>query len=297
MISVIMSLYNETPEQLNGSIGSILAQTYKDFEFIIVVDNPSDKWRIDLVKSFKDRRIKTIINQKNIGLVKSLNKALKMCKGEYVARMDADDYSYPNRLERQLAYLNEKNLDLCGSNITMFNNDGDIKTTSLPEDNDRVARVLRYRNCIAHPSFFAKRIVYDHLNGYNEVPYCEDYDFLCRASKAGFVIGNCGETLLKYRVNESGISKTNEFKQMATADYVSKWYRKNDADIDLQELSTYIKTKRFERVCERYKRATITKNKFLCFKSRKSIRFIYYLLRYVLYVDIFIKDVYARVVG
>lgn len=291
-----MSLYNETPEQLKESIGSILAQTYEEFEFIIVIDNPSEKWRIDLVKSFKDRRIKTIINQRNLGLVKSLNKALKVCKGEFIARMDADDFSYPDRLERQLDYLSNNKLDLCGSNITLFNDNSYIKTTSLPEDSGSISKVLKYRNCVAHPSFFAKRIVYNRLNGYKDVPYCEDYDFLCRACKAGFIVGNCGETLLKYRVNENGVSKTNEFKQMAIADYVSKWYRKKDADIDLQELATYIKTKRFERVCKKYKRITIAKNKFLYYKSKNDIRCIIYLFKYAVNIRNLFQSIYVRMV-
>ncbi len=100
-ISVIMSVYKEPEEQLRSSIESILKQTYSNFEFIIILDNPEEKWREDLINSYHDNRIKFYVNEKNFGLTNSLNKALTYATGDYVARMDADDISMPDRLQNK----------------------------------------------------------------------------------------------------------------------------------------------------------------------------------------------------
>src|SRR4030042_6096810 len=115
-ISVIMSVYNGLPlgpqpktktassAYLKEAVESILNQTYRNFEFIIVDDASRDKsW--DYLKSLKDRRIKLIRNKKNLGLAASLNIALRQAQGDYVARMDADDISLPNRFEEQIYFL------------------------------------------------------------------------------------------------------------------------------------------------------------------------------------------------
>ena len=106
-ISVIMSAYN-SEETIKETINSILNQTYKDFELIIVNDKSTDNTE-SIIKSFKDERIKLINNKKNLGLPASLNKAIKVAKGKYVARMDADDVMLHGRLEKQLAF----NLIVC----------------------------------------------------------------------------------------------------------------------------------------------------------------------------------------
>src|SRR3990167_10971452 len=105
-ISVIMSVYNGMPF-LKEAVASILKQTYRNFEFIIVDDGSRDKsW--EYLKSLKDTRIKLLKNGRNLGLAASLNKALKKAKGDFIARMDADDVSFPQRLETQIKFL-EKN--------------------------------------------------------------------------------------------------------------------------------------------------------------------------------------------
>ena len=98
-ISVIMSTYKEPIEWIRRAIESILNQTYKNLEFIIVVDAPTYKELISLLNNYKDKddRVKVVVNDSNIGLVESLNKALSLCNGSYVARMYADDKSLPER--------------------------------------------------------------------------------------------------------------------------------------------------------------------------------------------------------
>lgn len=103
-ISVIMSTFNEKLEWVKEAIDSIINQTYRNIEFIIIVDNPNNIELKNMLEQYciEDDRIKIIVNEFNIGLVKSLNKALKICSGEFIARMDADDISVKYRLEKQL---------------------------------------------------------------------------------------------------------------------------------------------------------------------------------------------------
>ena len=105
-ITVLMSVYNTPIEQLKQAIESILNQTYINFEFLIICDGIKNE-DIDFIKGFKDERITLEINDKNIGLVKSLNKGLKIAKGKYIARMDTDDIAYPDRLEKEIKFMKE----------------------------------------------------------------------------------------------------------------------------------------------------------------------------------------------
>ena len=132
MISVIMSTYNETAGELHGSINSILKQSYQDMEFIIINDNPERDDLKEILKSYEnsDARISVIENKKNIGLAASLNAGIKKAKGEYIARMDADDISLPHRLEKELDFLKKNDLDLVSCFVIRMDEDG----RELPAD-------------------------------------------------------------------------------------------------------------------------------------------------------------------
>ena len=106
LVSVIMSVYNTEEHFLRGAIESILVQTYKNFEFIIVDDASEIRYK-DILHSYQDKRIQILQNGRNKGLTESLNRALDVCKGDYIARMDSDDINLPERIERQVKYLEE----------------------------------------------------------------------------------------------------------------------------------------------------------------------------------------------
>ena len=103
-VSVLMPVYRTNEEYLREAISSILAQTYSDFEFLILDDCPEDDREL-IVKSYKDRRIKYLRNETNMGISESRNKLVDMARGEYLAVMDHDDVSLPERLEKQVNYL------------------------------------------------------------------------------------------------------------------------------------------------------------------------------------------------
>src|SRR5699024_8998237 len=109
IVSVIMSVYNTKIDYLSDSIESILNQTFKDFEFIIINDN-SNTAVTEYLNSIRDKRVRIFHNEVNVGLTKNLNYGVKQANGKYIARMDADDISHLNRLKKQVLFL-EKNLD------------------------------------------------------------------------------------------------------------------------------------------------------------------------------------------
>ena len=121
LVSVIMSTYNESEEYIRASVGSILDQSLRDLELIVVVDNPNNEQAVRTVESFakNDGRVVVLRNEKNLGLVKSLNKAIGEAKGEVLARMDADDIAVSHRLEMQLSYMKREQADILGA-VTQY---------------------------------------------------------------------------------------------------------------------------------------------------------------------------------
>ncbi|EQC58542.1 hypothetical protein N219_11235 [Limosilactobacillus fermentum MTCC 8711] len=135
-ISVVMSVYNERPEQVRQSVEAILGQTYLPTEFIIVLDNPNQNDLKALLQIYDQQNdiIKLVFNRENIGLAASLNKAIKLANGELIARMDADDISEPKRLELELKELKRRSLDLVSGNIVYIDESGSVtgKKSAIP---------------------------------------------------------------------------------------------------------------------------------------------------------------------
>ena len=107
-ISVLMTVYKENEEELKESFESIINQTYKNLEIIVVIDFPDEIWRKEFIEQYNDKRVKVILNEENIGLPLSLNKALEVATGDYYARMDSDDISTLDRFEKQLKYIEKE---------------------------------------------------------------------------------------------------------------------------------------------------------------------------------------------
>lgn len=266
MISVIMSVYNESENYLRLSIESILAQTIENFEYIIVLDNPENKIAKSVLNEYaiKDKRIKLLFNKKNLGLTRSLNKALEYAEGEFIARMDADDISEKDRFEKEYQYLCVNKLDIVGCSLRRISETGNIinKHTNPSYSPACIKKLLKYDDCVAHPSWFAKRNVYDKLMGYREISCCEDYDFLLRAIHENFRIGICGEVLLNYRINTRGISRTNGLRQMLSANYLAK----NEVrinDISQFEIDQYLKSKLTSKSETSYEKSITLLNKII----------------------------------
>ena len=197
-ISIIMSVYNGMP-YLKEAIESILIQTYRNFEFIIVDDASKDNtW--PYLKSLRDKRIKLIKNKKNLGLAASLNKALKKAQGDYIARMDADDVSLSTRLETQLRFLEKNsNIDICGSFVEVIDERGKlIGKIKKPTLDSQIKKKLFWLTPLLHPTWFARKELFIKLKGYDpEWDYVEDFEFLTRAKD--YKMANIPKNLVLFR--------------------------------------------------------------------------------------------------
>ena len=118
-ISVVMPAYN-AENYIREAIDSILAQTFRDFEFLIIDDGSTDH-TVEIIRSYSDSRIRLYQNERNMGVAATLNRGLDLARGEYIARMDADDISLPERFAKQAAYMDaHPDVAVCGSNIILF---------------------------------------------------------------------------------------------------------------------------------------------------------------------------------
>lgn len=215
-ITVLMSVYN-SQEFLKDAIESILNQTFKDFEFLIIDDGSNDK-SLEIISSYHDRRIVLINNEMNMGLAKSLNKGLHLAKGKYIARMDADDIALPFRLDRQFTFMEENTeVDICGSWVQTIG-DGVENIWRHPTSNDEIKVQLLFNSALVHPSvFMRKKSIFDKGLFYNEsIKRAQDYELWSRVAITG-EMRNIPEVLLKYRLHSDQTGKKYKESQIDTA--------------------------------------------------------------------------------
>ena len=217
-ITILMSVYNNE-KYLRESIESILNQTYNNFEFLIINDASTDSSK-DIILSYNDFRIRLVDNAENIGLSKSLNKGIELAKGEYIARMDADDISLPERLEKQLNFIEQNpGVGVCGTWYKKFGYSEKIIKT--PEKSDKIKLLLFCKNVIGHSTVMIRK---EHLtkNGikYNEnLEKAQDYDLWVRLSEYTDFY-NIPNVYVLYRIHSDQISTYSKNKQDYYADKV-----------------------------------------------------------------------------
>ena len=229
LVSVIMSCYNETEKDLRDSIESILNQSYNNFEFIIVNDNPNNTSLMNTLNSYrsKDSRVKLIVNPKNIGLSASLNRALQISKGYYIARMDADDISYQDRLIKQVNYLESNSeCDLVATNRDDIDENSNIirKSSSIIIPDKLIPIVLKYGAIITHPSIMVKSNIIKKFKGYRAFRSAQDYDLWLRMVSINCKFHIISEPLLKYRIRQNSITNSNFAKSYFEFKYIKKLF-------------------------------------------------------------------------
>jgi glycosyltransferase involved in cell wall biosynthesis len=183
-VSVVLPVWN-AERYLAGAIESVLAQTFTDFELLIVDDGSTDG-SAALIRRYRDRRIRRIENEKNLGVTRSLNLGLELARGRYVARMDADDLCAPERLERQVAFLDaHPGVALVASRARWVDALGaEIGVIDTPADGETLRRRLRRGNWIVHGTVMMRAEAVRALGGYNEsMERAEDYDLWLRLSE------------------------------------------------------------------------------------------------------------------
>lgn len=203
-ISIIMGIYKMINKRsiVELSINSILNQTYKDFEFIICDDGSNDgtyEMVQDLIKN--DKRVILIKNNENKGLAYSLNHCLSIAKGKYIARMDADDISMPDRLEKQIEFLDEHlEYAMVGCNLLLINDKGIWGKRILAEKPTKKSFLFTSPFC--HPAIVMRKDILDKVNNYRVEKItrrAEDYDLFMRIYANGYKGYNMQEFLYQFR--------------------------------------------------------------------------------------------------
>lgn len=216
VISVLMSTYNTPEEWLSEAIESILNQTFSDFEFLIVDDCSTQS--VDNVKNkYTDSRIKWIHNEKNLGLTKSLNKILKMAKGNYIARMDSDDIALPERLATQIDFMEaHPEVIVSGSYRRAFGNEEKDEIWNIPVTREEQQVQLFFSNVgLTHPTaMFRKSMLDEYEITYNEnYIKAQDYGIWVQCTRYA-PMHMIPKVLLLYRKSEIQISTAGRKNQL-----------------------------------------------------------------------------------
>jgi len=208
-ISVVMSVYNGQ-FYLAEAVKSILQQRFQDFEFIIVDDGSADATR-EILASFKDSRIIILKNHTNIGLTASLNRALNVARGKYIARLDSDDISAPERLQRQYTYLEaNQHCAALGSIAYFIDGHGRILHEGRrPLSFEEILASCFFHNPFWHSSVMFRREIALNLGGYDtRFRRAQDYDLWLRMLADGHELRNLPEILVYFRMHESRVTRT-----------------------------------------------------------------------------------------
>ena len=223
-ISVILPVYNGE-KYLAEAIESVLGQNFKNFELIVINDGSKDS-SLSIVKRYmsQDSRIK-LISRENRGLIASLNEGISSAKGSFIARMDADDICLPTRFEEQLEFMENNNLDLCGSWVQVFNEHKDITVRKYPKSHEDIIITSMFHCSFAHPATMIRRKVFESLK-YEDEP-AEDYALWCKIILNDFKTGNISKVLLKYREHDQQITKTKINELNISANNIANHFGKN----------------------------------------------------------------------
>lgn len=203
LVSVIMATYNEPESFIKSSIASILAQTYRNWE-LLIADDSTQPDTIRVINDFaeQDSRIRILRKNSRMGFVPALNYALDNAKGDLLARMDGDDVSYPDRIEKQVTFaLHNPKIDLWGGSMKIMDEQGRIiSERHYPCASSCIKRMFVFRSPFSHPTImFRRSIITSGLRYDPQYKRAEDIDFYYRVYKAGFRFGNMPDFLLKYR--------------------------------------------------------------------------------------------------
>lgn len=207
LVSVIMAAYN-AERHISASIESVINQTYANFELLVINDGSSDRTQ-SIIEEFckRDSRIKLINNDKNLFVIKSRNIGIENAKGKYLAILDADDLAFPNRLEKQVEFLeNNPDVFLIGSSAHIIDENNTICNDFIAlTDYHELKRNILKNNLFYHSSilFRNEKVFYRE-----KMIYSEDYDLILRLFSEGKKIVNLPDNLISYRQTNHSLSKT-----------------------------------------------------------------------------------------
>ena len=214
-ISVVMPTYNTDISYLKEAVDSILNQTFQDFEFIIIDDGSTNN-SVEYLKSLSDSRIRIIRNEKNIGITKSLNIGFREAKGKYIARMDADDVSLPERFEKQFVFMeNHPDVIVCGAKSIDLGKEKTVVSTKIEDMESYRVRLLFINPGPRHPTAFFnhEKLLQYHILYDEQLKYAQDYGMWVTISQHGRIC-ILPDVLLCYRTHPKQITKAHREQQV-----------------------------------------------------------------------------------
>lgn len=226
-VSVICCAYNAS-QFIDSSLSSIINQTYKNYELIIVNDGSTDDTKEKIKPYTKHQNILFINNDINIGLPKSRNLAISKSSGEFVAIQDADDISMPFRLHKQVEFLEQNHdVSVIGSWALKINEIDDfIGTMHYPPKSTAkgIEYIIKYKlNPIIDPTSMFRKDIFNKLGGYSEevfLRYAQDFDLWCKMLLHGFKLYNFTDYMIKYRVHSNAVTKTKHKEMRDATDFI-----------------------------------------------------------------------------
>jgi glycosyltransferase involved in cell wall biosynthesis len=215
-VSVLLPIYRPRHDYLLTAIKSILRQTFTGFE-LLLIEAPSIISLVELLPKVQDTRLRHLRYPGTASLVDQLNFGLCETQASLIARMDGDDWSYPERLQRQYDYLQtHPEVTVLGTQISIMDaKDCPLGYRRYPTQPEDVTRALKRCNALAHPSVMYRRDAILAAGGYcyRDYPANEDYELWCRLARQGHKLSNLNETLLRYRIH-SGAMKSEKLKNI-----------------------------------------------------------------------------------
>lgn len=204
-VTILMSVYREKDNELKEAIESILNQTYKDFEFLIINDGQEERIN-NIVNSYSDNRIKLIENEKNMGLAASLNKGIELAQGQYLIRMDADDIAHRDRIAKQIDFIKKHpQYSVVGARANVFDEDGVYAKIGVPGEVKKEQFIKG--TPFIHPTMIIKKDDIIKIGGYPNYRRAQDYAMMMNMyanNYKGFIID---DVLLDYRMDSNGYKK------------------------------------------------------------------------------------------
>ena len=222
-VSVVMSVYNGQAF-LAEALNSILRQSLRELELIVVNDGSKDR-SSQILSAFarRDSRMR-VLEQPNAGLANALNRAITQARGEWIVRMDADDWSPPNRIERQLAWMQTTGADLGGCAVQSFGRLRLSSTLRYPGTHEQILMRLLFNSAFSHPTVMMRKAWAQRLPYDVSFDTAQDYELWTRMAAAGARMTNCPEVLLRYRRSLGQATVVKRLRQYELRDQIARTY-------------------------------------------------------------------------
>lgn len=234
-ISVVMPIYN-AQQDLHQAIESILNQSFTDFELLIIDDGSTDQ-SVQIVRSFSDPRIRLISQPANLGLVMALNTGIAQARGQFIARMDGDDLSLPERFTLQLAAMQDQQLDICGSHWYQIDNEGKfVRNLFAPTNFDELVATLATTVPFAHGSVMLRKAFLAQKHLQYTPGYGEDYRLWIKCFEQGAKFGVLTEHVYAHRVHAKSITHLQSRNQSKASKSLRRTFIKHNQGACLNAL-------------------------------------------------------------